>query len=72
MSDSARTTSDTTANETPKARTGSGPATASAELAKPAGELRPKGLRWWREIGWRHVVGAVAIVWAVFPILYIV
>lgn len=28
--------------------------------------------RWWREVGWRHVVGILAVVFAVFPILYIV
>lgn len=28
--------------------------------------------RWFREVGWRHVVGIVAIVYAVIPILYII
>ena len=28
--------------------------------------------RWWREIGWRHVVGVAAVLFAVFPVLYIV
>ncbi len=28
--------------------------------------------RWWREVGWRHVVGIVAVAFAVFPVLYIV
>ncbi|MBD3780001.1 MAG: sugar ABC transporter permease [Micrococcales bacterium] len=28
--------------------------------------------RWWREVGWRHVVALVALVFAIFPILYIV
>jgi arabinogalactan oligomer / maltooligosaccharide transport system permease protein len=41
-------------------------------VRKPAKEIRPTGARWWREVGWRHVVGAIAIVWAVFPILYII
>ncbi|SDN55665.1 carbohydrate ABC transporter membrane protein 2, CUT1 family [Actinomyces ruminicola] len=27
--------------------------------------------RWFREVGWRHVVGAVALVFAAFPILYV-
>ena len=47
-------------------------AEASAPLARPAKELRPTGARLWREIGWRHAIGLLAIVWAVFPILYIV
>ena len=36
--------------------------------------VQPKlrGRRWWSEVGWRHVVGVVAVVWALFPILYIV
>jgi arabinogalactan oligomer/maltooligosaccharide transport system permease protein len=33
---------------------------------------RPTGARWWREVGWRHVVGIAAVVFAVFPALYIV
>lgn len=37
-----------------------------------APQVRLKGARWWREVGWRHVVGLVAVVFAVFPILYIV
>lgn len=38
----------------------------------PANDVRLRGARWWREVGWRHLVGAVAIVVAVFPILFIV
>lgn len=44
--------------------------------------LRPKrrgqrydkvtGARWWRELGWRHVVGVAAVVFALFPILFVV
>lgn len=34
--------------------------------------VRPRGARWWKEVGWRHVVGVFAIAFAVFPILYIV
>lgn len=30
------------------------------------------GRRWWTEVGWRHVVGVVAVAWALFPVLYIV
>ncbi len=30
-----------------------------------------KGARWWKEVGWRHIVGVVAVAWALFPVLYI-
>lgn len=28
--------------------------------------------RWMRELGWRHLVGVVAVLWALFPVSYIV
>lgn len=28
--------------------------------------------RWWSDIGWRHVVGVLAVIYSVFPILYII
>src|SRR5215216_1503655 len=28
--------------------------------------------RWFREIGWRHLVGVIAVVWALFPVSYLV
>lgn len=31
----------------------------------------PRG-RWWREVGWRHGIGVVAVFWALFPISYMV
>jgi arabinogalactan oligomer/maltooligosaccharide transport system permease protein len=40
--------------------------------ARPARNVTLSGRRWWVEVGWRHVVGIVAIAFAVFPILYIV
>jgi arabinogalactan oligomer / maltooligosaccharide transport system permease protein len=57
------------ATEAPARSTRSG---ARAARPQPAGEVELSRARWWREVGWRHVVGAVAIVWAVFPILYVV
>ncbi len=33
---------------------------------------RLTGKRWFREVGWRHVVGILAVLWALFPISYIV
>lgn len=41
------------------------PAPVSAQRRMPVG-------RWMAEIGWRHVVGLVAVVFAVFPILFVV
>lgn len=32
----------------------------------------PSSRRWWREVGWRHLVGIVAIFFALFPVLYII
>ncbi|MCY1138081.1 ABC transporter permease subunit [Actinoplanes sp. Pm04-4] len=29
-------------------------------------------IRWWREVGWRHVGGLVAVIFAVVPVLYVV
>ena len=28
--------------------------------------------RWWSEIGWRHVVGVIAVAYAAFPIVYVI
>jgi len=39
---------------------------------RPSTAERPHGARWWREVGWRHAVGLVAVAFAVFPALYIV
>ncbi|KQX61563.1 sugar ABC transporter permease [Angustibacter sp. Root456] len=41
-------------------------------MATKDGIERPTGARWWKEVGWRHAVGIVAVVFAVFPALYIV
>ena len=30
------------------------------------------GLRWWREVGWRHVIGIVMIAVCVLPLLYVI
>ena len=32
----------------------------------------PKGMKWWREVGWRHVVGVVVIIYCALPLLYVV
>lgn len=33
---------------------------------------RLKGRRWWREVGWRHVIGIAFVAFALFPVLYVV
>lgn len=30
-----------------------------------------KGARWWKEVGWRHVVGIVVIIACIVPLLYV-
>lgn len=37
-------------------------------------EIRPDGIKgrtWWKQVGWRHIVGVVGIVYSVFPLLYV-
>lgn len=54
-------------------RTGkAAPPALGEENRKIAPQVRLKGARWWREVGWRHAVALAAVVFAVFPILYIV
>ena len=45
---------------------------AEAPAREPRPANRPSRARWWTEVGWRHAVGLVAVVFAVFPALYIV
>lgn len=55
-----------------------GQVTAPTDLADPAQAPKqaplankvPRG-RWFREVGWRHLIGVVAIVYAIIPILFI-
>ena len=54
------------------------PAEAARQARRPAMRVRkdglemPQGKRWWREVGWRHVVGLVGVVFTGFPVLYII
>ncbi|WP_435300313.1 sugar ABC transporter permease [Timonella sp. A28] len=37
-------------------------------------EIRPSGTRnarWWKEVSWRHLVGVLASIYAVFPLVYV-
>ncbi len=47
--------------------------TADRETTAPA-QLHTSvtGLRWWREVGWRHVVGVVTVILCLFPFVYLV
>lgn len=38
----------------------------------PAPKVKMSANRWFREIGWRHLVGVVAVIWALFPVSYLV
>ena len=30
-----------------------------------------RGAHWWREIGWKHIVGIAVIIYCVIPLLYV-
>ncbi|MFH5823480.1 sugar ABC transporter permease [Georgenia sp. AZ-5] len=40
-------------------------------MAHRTDTVRLRGRRWWRELGWRHVVGVVTIAYCVLPLLYV-
>ena len=49
--------------------------TTTATTSAPAVGAPPKRMgarRWWAEIGWRHVIGIVAVVYAAFPLVYVI
>ncbi|MBV7433009.1 sugar ABC transporter permease [Dermabacteraceae bacterium P13115] len=35
-------------------------------------ELKPFTAHWFKEVGWRHIVGILALIFAAFPILYVI
>ena len=39
--------------------------------AVPASRNRMRPGRWFSELGWRHVVGVIAVVYAAFPLVYV-
>jgi arabinogalactan oligomer/maltooligosaccharide transport system permease protein len=45
--------------------------TKAAIAAKPAPEPRRPFPRWFRETGWRHIIGVVMLVFAAFPLVYV-
>lgn len=44
----------------------------ASSVAAVAGERRMPFRRWARELGWRHLVGVIAVLFAVFPIVYVI
>jgi arabinogalactan oligomer/maltooligosaccharide transport system permease protein len=58
----------TVAEETPTTRTSGG----GRRRGDPAPKVKLGPGRWFREIGWRHLVGVIAVVWALFPVSYLV
>ncbi|MBD7997276.1 sugar ABC transporter permease [Oerskovia gallyi] len=43
----------------------------SGGASGPEGRTRMKPGRWFSELGWRHLVGVVAVVFAAFPLVYV-
>lgn len=43
-----------------------------AKKANSAANLSPvRGARWWKEVGWKHILAVVLIAYCVFPLLYV-
>jgi arabinogalactan oligomer / maltooligosaccharide transport system permease protein len=45
--------------------------TSASPMRPPANDTQLRGRRWWAEVGWRHVVGIVAVIYALIPVLYV-
>jgi arabinogalactan oligomer/maltooligosaccharide transport system permease protein len=48
------------------------PARPVAPPRRPAASRRPTFARWFSDLGWRHLVGIFAVVYAGFPLVYVV
>ncbi|PUB27085.1 carbohydrate ABC transporter membrane protein 2 (CUT1 family) [Promicromonospora sp. AC04] len=48
------------------------PARSAAPPRRPAVTRRPSAARWFSDIGWRHLVGVLAVLYAGFPLVYVV
>lgn len=46
-------------------------ATKNAPVLADANDTRLRGTRWWGRVGWKHVLAAVIILYAIFPLLYV-
>ena len=58
----------TTVVDDPPATSGSG----RGRRRDPAPKVKLGPGRWFREVGWRHLVGVIAVLWALFPVSYLV
>ena len=58
----------TTVVDEPPATSGSG----RGRRRDPAPKVKLGPGRWFREVGWRHLVGVIAVLWALFPVSYLV
>lgn len=47
-------------------------ASRASTVVADAGQRRMPFGRWARELGWRHLVGVIAVLFAVFPIVYVI
>ena len=43
----------------------------AAKVTKKKSEPTLRGARWWKEVGWRHVVAIVMIIYCLVPLLYV-
>ena len=43
----------------------------AAKVTKKKSEPTLKGARWWKEVGWRHIVAIVMIIYCLVPLLYV-
>ena len=43
----------------------------SAATVKKNRESTLKGGRWWKEVGWRHIVAILMIIYCLVPLLYV-
>ena len=43
----------------------------SAATVKKNRESTLKGGRWWKEVGWRHIVAILMIIYCLIPLLYV-
>ncbi|HLV04801.1 sugar ABC transporter permease [uncultured Georgenia sp.] len=46
-------------------------ATTTPPAERAGAQHRPGRTRWWSEVGWRYVVGVLAVVYAVWPLVYV-
>lgn len=55
----------------PQTTATTGPAQLAGGPPREIRQVRLRGRRWWSEVGWRHVVGGIAVVLSLIPVLYL-